>query len=53
VKALKIRSDHAIHFWDALIVATMQEHGIDTIYSEDRQLANLPLVTVINPFRES
>ena len=53
VKALKIRSDHAIHFWDALIVATMQEHGIDTIFSEDRQLPNLPLVTVINPFRES
>ncbi len=50
--ALKIRSDHGIHFWDALIIATMLGHGITTVYSEDRQLAKVPLVTVINPFKD-
>ena len=36
LQALKIRSVHAIHFWDALIIATMLEHGITSVYSEDR-----------------
>jgi len=53
VQAVKIRSEHGIHFWDALIIATMLEHGITTVYSEDRQLTTVPLVTAINPFKES
>ena len=52
IEAVKIRSTHAIHFWDALLIATMLEHGITTVYSEDRQLANVPLVHVINPFKD-
>lgn len=52
LQALKIRSAHALHFWDALIIATMLEHGITSVYSEDRQLAKVPLVTVINPFKD-
>jgi predicted nucleic acid-binding protein len=48
--AVKIRSVHAIHFWDALIIATMLEHGITSVYSEDRHLTKVPLVNVINPF---
>ena len=50
IQALSIQSEHGIHFWDALIVATMLEHGISTAYSEDRQLARVPLITVLNPF---
>jgi len=50
IQALNIQSEHDIHFWDALIVATMLEHGITTAYSEDRQLARVPLITVLNPF---
>jgi predicted nucleic acid-binding protein len=49
-EALKIRSGYHIHFWDALIIATMQEHAIGSIYSEDRHLARVPSVTLINPF---
>ena len=51
-QAVKIRSVHAIHFWDALLIATMLEHGITSVYSEDRHLAKVPLVTVINPFKD-
>ena len=50
IHALSIRSEHGIHFWDALIVATMLEHGISTAFSEDRQLARVPLITVLNHF---
>jgi predicted nucleic acid-binding protein len=50
VQALRIRSDYRIHFWDALIIATMQEHAIGSIYSEDRHLSLVPSITVINPF---
>jgi predicted nucleic acid-binding protein len=50
MQALTIQSEHGIHFWDALIVATMLERGISTAYSEDRQLARVPLITVLNPF---
>ncbi len=50
VQALKIRSGYHVHFRDALIIATMQEHAIGSIYSEDRQLARVPFVTLINPF---
>lgn len=52
IHAVKIQSVHAIHFWDALIIATMLEHNITTVYSEDRQLAKVPLVNVINPFKD-
>jgi predicted nucleic acid-binding protein len=50
IQALSIQSEYGVHFWDALIVATMLEHGIRTAYSEDRQLAQVPLITVLNPF---
>jgi len=49
-KALEIRSGHSLHFWDALIVATMQEHGICCVYSEDRDLKRVPAISVINPY---
>jgi len=51
-QAVQIRSVHAIHFWDALLIATMLEHGITSVYSEDHHLAKVPLVTVINPFKD-
>jgi predicted nucleic acid-binding protein len=52
-KALEIRSSHSLHFWDALIVATMQEHGICCVYSEDRNLKRVPSISVINPYDTS
>ena len=49
LKAIKM---HKTHFWDALIAATMLEHGIFTIYTENTadfsQFAN---IKAINPFR--
>jgi predicted nucleic acid-binding protein len=52
-EAIKIQSLHKIHFWDALIIATMKEHGLSQIYSEDRHLARVPSITVINPYHRA
>lgn len=52
-EAITIQSLHRIHFWDALIIATMKEHGLSQIYSEDRHLARVYSITVINPYQEA
>ena len=41
---------HGIDSWDAVIVATMQDHGISKIYTEnDEDFAPVPGLEVINP----
>jgi predicted nucleic acid-binding protein len=51
-RALELRERHAVHFWDALLAATMLTHDIDTIHTEDAHLSRVPGITVENPFRE-
>ena len=48
--ALDIKEKYGLHFWDALIVATMQEHGIQQIYTEDRGFAKIPWCIPVNPY---
>lgn len=48
--AVDIRGMFSLHFWDALIVATMKQHDIGTIYTEDSHFNKIPWITVINPF---
>ena len=48
--ALAIKEKYSLHFWDALIVATMQEHGIHQIYTEDRGFAKVPGCIPVNPY---
>ena len=48
--AVEIRKTYSLHFWDALLAATMKQHTIDTIYTEDQHFNKIPWVTVINPF---
>jgi predicted nucleic acid-binding protein len=40
----------SLHFWDALLAATMQENGISAIYTEDAHFGKVPGLSVINPF---
>jgi predicted nucleic acid-binding protein len=51
-RALELREQHTVHFWDALLAATMLEYGIDTVYSEDAHLSRVPGITVVDPYRE-
>lgn len=48
--AVSLRRTYSLHFRDSLLVATMKENGIDTIYSEDSHFQKIPFLTVINPF---
>ncbi len=51
--ALTLSKEYKLHFFDALLAATMQENGIDTIYSENSaDFKKIPWLTVINPFKE-
>jgi predicted nucleic acid-binding protein len=52
LRAHGIRSRYRLHFWDALLVATMLENGVQRIYSEDRHLARVPEITVVNPYQD-
>jgi predicted nucleic acid-binding protein len=48
--ALTVAQEHRLHFWDALIVATMRQHGISAIVTEDRHFSTIPGITAIDPF---
>lgn len=50
-KAMLISEKYKKHFWDSLIVATMQEAGIQRIYTENiKDFEGVPGIVPINPF---
>lgn len=51
IAAHGIRDRYHVHFWDALLTATMIESGIDTIITEDAHLQRISGITVTNPYR--
>ncbi len=46
---LIIRQSH-ISFWDAVLVATMKDNSIETIYSEDAIFRKVEGIKAVNPF---
>ena len=48
--AVSLGEIHHLHFWDALLLATMKRHGITTIYSEDAHFSKVPDIRAVNPF---
>ena len=50
IRAHEIRDEYHLHFWDALLAATMEENAVRTIISEDAHFRNVPWITVQNPF---
>ena len=52
--ALALARDHGFAFYDALVVASAQEAGCDTLYSEDMQHGRaIGGLTIRNPFLAS
>lgn len=51
ISAHEIRDRHNVHFWDALLAATMIESRIGTIITEDAHLRRIPGITVVNPYQ--
>ena len=53
-KALALRQQHRLQFWDAMLTATAQRAGCTTLLSEDMQDNQLLNgITIRNPFRMS
>jgi predicted nucleic acid-binding protein len=52
IEAIKIELKYNIYFFDALIIATMLENNITTIYSEnEKDFKKIKELKVINPFK--
>ncbi|MGB2726936.1 MAG: PIN domain-containing protein [Halobacteriota archaeon] len=47
--AIEINIAYGVHYWDALLAATMRENNIFSIYTEDGDFKNIPWLNVINP----
>jgi predicted nucleic acid-binding protein len=50
LSAIDINMGYGIHYWDALIAATMRENNIFCIYTENGVFESIPWFKVINPF---
>lgn len=47
--AIEINIAYGVHYWDALLAATMRENNIFSIYTEDGDFKNIPWLNVTNP----
>ena len=55
IKAIRLKKDYNLQFYDALIIATALENNCTILYSEDMQdgLVVENKLTIINPFKET
>ena len=52
LRAVSLSSQYGIHFFDALIAATMQENGIAEILTENTEdFSKIPWIKARNPFK--
>ncbi|MCH8003340.1 MAG: PIN domain-containing protein [Nanoarchaeota archaeon] len=51
IMALDIASNFGMPYWDSLIAATMTEHDISTIYTENIKDFKVPWIKAISPFK--
>lgn len=49
LSAIEINIEYGIHYWDAVLAATMKEHGIFSIYTEDQHFSKIPWLIALNP----
>lgn len=49
-EAVILGERYRLHFWDALLVSTMLQHGMTVLYSEDAHFSRVPEIQTINPF---
>jgi predicted nucleic acid-binding protein len=48
---LRIRRDHQVSYWDAMLIAACVEAGVTRLYTEDRQSAGtIEGVEILSPF---
>lgn len=52
LEAAKISENHDMHYWDALLAATMKQNGILNLYTENAKDFKVPWLNVVNPFEK-
>lgn len=52
INAIEIQKTYSLHFWDALIAATMKQNSLETIYTEAAHFGKVPWISVINPCKK-
>ena len=50
LEAARISEQHDMHYWDALLAATMRQAGVFNIYTENVKDFKVPWLNVIDPF---
>ena len=51
--AIGISIKNSIHYWDALLAATMRENNVFSIYTEnDKDFKKIPWIKIIDPFED-
>lgn len=51
--AILLKRSSNASYWDCLIAATMKEHGITTIYTEDKGFEKIEGIKVVNLFEKA
>ncbi len=51
--AINLSIEHNVHYWDAMIAATMRENQIFSIYTEDGHFKSIPWLTASNPMEQT
>jgi len=52
IQSIQHEKNYKIHFWDALIAATMEENEIRIIYTENvKDFKKIPWIRAINPLK--
>lgn len=49
--AIDISREYDIHYWDALLAATMRENNVFTIYTEDDDFKKISWLKAVNPLK--
>ncbi len=50
LSAIEINMKYKVHYWDALIAATMRENNIFCVYTENGDFKSISWLKAINPF---
>jgi len=51
--AIEISNKYGIHYWDAMLAATMKENKVFCIYTEDGDFDKIPWLKVVNPLEKN
>ena len=50
-RALNVAAGSSLRFWDAMLAATMLEHDVAVIHTEDKGFGKVKGIKAVNPFK--